>query len=472
MKVIRPFIVNDAALVSSNVPENDYTLWDSGAPFDLGNRAIYVDADIHWVIESLQNANLNHIPSGLSTDTWWLKVGETNRWKMFDNSVQAQTTRVDDISVALQVSEIINSAVLLNVSAASVRIVMTDNSIVSPRTNLLTYSEQLDNSVWGRLGISSIVPAAASAPNGSNTAEKIILSGVADPNLGQVYDLGTAIATRTFTFSIWAWTDAGQPTFSQLFIYDSSVIHVSNINITLTTTPTRYSITYTFPVGTIGNAFTVRLDPVDAAISGDYLYAWGAQLEEGTEATSYIATTSAPVTVYGDGVVYDKTYSLVSDSGITDWYSYFFEPIVRITDFSVTDLPTYLNTTVEVILTNTDSTAAIGGLILGLQKNIGESQYGLTTGITDYSVKQQDDFGNYTILERSYRNRAEVSIFMQNSAITEVQNILSALRAIPSVYIGADEYSNTIIYGFYKDFNINIAYPTHSICQISLEGLT
>lgn len=39
-----------------------------------------------------------------------------------------------------------------------------------------------------------------------------------------------------------------------------------------------------------------------------------------------------------DGVVYNKTVSLVADSGIQEWWSYFFEPIIRITDNVLTDL--------------------------------------------------------------------------------------------------------------------------------------
>lgn len=301
MKIIRPFSVNDAALVSSNVAETDYAAWSAGTTYALGDRRIYVVANTHWIIESLQNGNIGHTPTGLATDTWWLKVGQTNRWDMFDTSVQSQTTNADAIDVSLLVNERINAAVLLNVNAASVQITMTDTI---------------------------------------------------------------------------------------------------------------------------------------------------------------------------DGVVYDQTYSLVSYSGITDWYAYFFEPIVRLQDVAITDMPSYVGATVDVLITDTGNTVACGGLILGLQREIGKSQYGLNTGITDYSVKQQDDFGNYTILERSFRKRAEISVWVDNGLIDQLQIMLASLRAVPSIYIGSDSYANTIIYGFYKDFNINIAYPTNSICTLTLEGIT
>lgn len=301
MKIIRPFTVNNAALASSNVAETDYAAYNAGSTYALADRVIYVVGENHWVIESLQAGNTGHTPTGLTTDTWWLKVGNTNRWKMFDTSVQSQTTNTDSINVSLTANERINAVALLNISAASAQITMTD------------------------------------------------------------------------------------------------------------------------------------------AI---------------------------------DGVVYDQTHSLVSDSGIIDWYAYFYEPIVRKSDFTVTDLPSYVNAMLDVTLTATGETVSCGGLITGLQRELGATQYGLTTGITDYSVKQQDDFGNYTILERAYRKRAEVSLFVDNGFIDQLQIILAGLRAVPTVYIGTDTYSNTIIYGYYKEFDINITYVSSSICTISLEGLT
>ena len=301
MKIIRPFTVNNAALTSSNVLENDYAAYNAGTTYALGTRVIYVVGENHWIIESLQNSNTGHTPTGLSTDTWWLKVGNTNRWKMFDTSVQSQTTRTDNINVSLLVNERANAVALLNISAASVQVTMTDTI---------------------------------------------------------------------------------------------------------------------------------------------------------------------------DGIVYDQTYSLVSDSGITDWYSYFYEPIVRKSDFTVTDLPSYVNATINVVLTAIGETVACGGLITGLQRYVGATQYGLSTGITDYSVKDQDAFGNYSILERAFRKRSDISMFVENGFIDQLQIILSSLRAIPTVYIGTDEYTNTIIYGFYKDFNINVTYANNSICTLELEGLT
>ena len=80
--------------------------------------------------------------------------------------------------------------------------------------------------------------------------------------------------------------------------------------------------------------------------------------------------------------------------------------------------------------------------------------------------------GNYTILPRAFNKYANESFYVQNSLVDYLQSRLSKYRATPIVYVGNTAFGATIIYGFYKDFNIAIAYPTQSLCTMNLEGLT
>ena len=67
-----------------------------------------------------------------------------------------------------------------------------------------------------------------------------------------------------------------------------------------------------------------------------------------------------------DGVVYDQTISLVSDSAIDNWYSWFTEPIERVTDFALTDLPPYAASNITVSLMGEGETVKCGLCVLGL----------------------------------------------------------------------------------------------------------
>lgn len=184
------------------------------------------------------------------------------------------------------------------------------------------------------------------------------------------------------------------------------------------------------------------------------------------------ASVQVTVTDVADGVVYDELVSLISDSGITDWYSYFFEPIVRVPDVSFADLPRYLGAAVAITALDAGSTVAIGEAILGLARELGVTLIGAKVGIRDYSVKTQDDFGNYTLLERAFSKRGTFPLWVAGDFTSELQTLLAGYRATPVVWIGTDIHTATMIYGFYKDFDIDIAYPEASLCSLEIEGLT
>lgn len=179
------------------------------------------------------------------------------------------------------------------------------------------------------------------------------------------------------------------------------------------------------------------------------------------------SATAITVTAYGP-----STYSLISSISVTSFWAWFYETIERKYNFVDIDFPPYNNLEVTATLNDTGNTAKCGGMIIGLSKQIGKSQYGASTSITDYSVKSTDDFGNKVVTERAYADRANFSVVLDRLAVDGIKQLLTQFRAIPAVYVGSESYSSTIYYGFYRDFSVIIEGPSHSICNIELEGLT
>lgn len=174
-----------------------------------------------------------------------------------------------------------------------------------------------------------------------------------------------------------------------------------------------------------------------------------------------------------DGVVYDVTTSLNNNGNINNWYNYFFNTIQRRTSHIATDLPAYGTAAIEITITNTGLTAKCGVCIIGAVQYIGEGiNLGASVGITDYSRKEKDTFGNYVLIQRSYSKRAKFSMAVLNEQIDALQDLLVSLRTTPCVWIGDDNYTCTYVYGYYKDFDIVIAYHLVSDCNIEIEGLT
>jgi len=54
-----------------------------------------------------------------------------------------------------------------------------------------------------------------------------------------------------------------------------------------------------------------------------------------------------------------------------------------------------------------------------------------------------------------------------------VYSTLAALRATPAVWVGSDNYqlSPLVVFGYCKDFSINVAYATHSTATLEITGM-
>jgi hypothetical protein len=175
-----------------------------------------------------------------------------------------------------------------------------------------------------------------------------------------------------------------------------------------------------------------------------------------------------------DGVgatVYSRAISL-DDTPIIDWYTYFFEPYDLRRDLVLTDIPVYGDGRITVSLASS-GTPKCGMLVVGDNIDIGDTQYGAQFGIIDYSRKETDAFGVTSFVERHYSKRMSAPIQVDNTRLGYVQRKLAELRATPCLWIGSGEYiySPLIVFGFYRNFDIEIAYPTLSQCSLEIEGM-
>lgn len=167
-----------------------------------------------------------------------------------------------------------------------------------------------------------------------------------------------------------------------------------------------------------------------------------------------VATSIQIVAVNAGVTVYSSTYSMAGK-----------------TDLVVTDLPGG-NITVNVTITHSTN-VSVGTCFWGKVTDIGMTQYGASAGIIDYSTRTTDIYGNATILQRTYAKRISSNLMIANTNIDSVFNFLATNRVVPMVWVGADGlYSSLIVYGMYKDFDINVAYPDYSSCSLTIEGLT
>lgn len=238
-----------------------------------------------------------------------------------------------DLSVtrATTATRVNSSGLIESVSTNVPRLDYTNSScpsiLVEPqRTNLLTYSEQFDNVSWIKFG-STINANTTTAPDGTNTADKLEEDNINNQHLIQKI----LVASNTsYTFSVFAkkaernWVilrgvnALGQEVRAWFNIDSGTIGTLQNGAIAKITNYSNgwYKLEMTMPSFTTGFEFRINISTgngIDSYLgtTGNGIYIWGAQLEAGSYATSYIPTTSASVTRNAD--VISKT----GISGIT-----------------------------------------------------------------------------------------------------------------------------------------------------------
>jgi hypothetical protein len=173
-----------------------------------------------------------------------------------------------------------------------------------------------------------------------------------------------------------------------------------------------------------------------------------------------------------EGLVYERTMPLQDNSLITNWYAYFFEPVVARHDVTLLDLPSYGSATLRVVVDAGEQTAVVGEMVIGRSQTLGVSLFGTSVGIQDYSRKERDQFGNIQVVERRFTKLVDYDVSIETGRVSAAQQILAAFRAKPAVYVGSELHPETVVYGFYRSFNIVISGPTQSDATIEVEGLT
>ena len=175
-----------------------------------------------------------------------------------------------------------------------------------------------------------------------------------------------------------------------------------------------------------------------------------------------------------DGDVYDSgVVSLISTSGITDLFKYFFEPIVQRSSQAFTGIPPYANATVTVTMTVESGNCECGVLAVGQIAEIGKTLYGAALGILDYSQKPVDpDTGLVPVTTQSNKQTSEADVSLSPASLGATYTILESLLNEPAVWIVTDSIDGTIVFGLYKDFNMIIDNFSEVICRLEIGNLT
>ena len=186
-------------------------------------------------------------------------------------------------------------------------------------------------------------------------------------------------------------------------------------------------------------------------------------------------TASLVVTDTTDGEVYNKEISLIDNALVNDWFTYFFEPARVKSEAIFESIPPYANANYDITVEDTtDSEPELGQIVLGQEYTLGATNYGTQVSIEDFSRKDRDAFGNAILVERPFAKLIDFDFSINTQETRRTSILLEQIRATPAVYYaGSDtEQFGTTVYGFFRNFSINLEGPALSNVTLEVEGLT
>ncbi len=391
--------------------------WRGMAAAPNGNIYACVNLDDIYM-RKIINLNENPPDNLTGVTPFWLEIGATNRWEVFDTKVQSQASQATSLNWVLNPG-LIDGIALLNLDATSVQIVMANQA-----TDLVT-----NGTAW--TGATGVTPPTSwdlvYSPSNFTIDGGALKITVDAANEGISQMITVVAGTEMQLLGVYRNT-AGD--IAQYAVYDMT--HSTNIlaitDLASSVVNSTLSYVFTVPAG----CTLVRISLM-AKANGDIVWFDTVSLSE----VVYNETTASPGT-----------------------------------DLVATDLSSIITNSITIIVTHTAGTALCGEIVVGLKFGIGTLQYSPSIGIIDYSIKAVDAFGNYSITERAYSKRMSFDLLINNTIVDAVFQQLATYRATPIVWVGSESYSSLIIYGFYKSFEIVIPYPNYSECNLEIEGLT
>jgi hypothetical protein len=186
--------------------------------------------------------------------------------------------------------------------------------------NYLLRSEEFNNASWGKnstgintsIGTNGIEANVAISPDGTQNADRVNFLLQADADLGLNQNYAAATSGQTYNTSIWfkgEGTNIGKQIKVQIKRTSGGTFVGSISTITLTSGWVRF----TSPAITLGASNSGVIVTISSNDATNALI-WGAQLEQGSVATSYIPTTTAAITRGADVINKTGVSSLIGQT--------------------------------------------------------------------------------------------------------------------------------------------------------------
>jgi len=197
-----------------------------------------------------------------------------------------------------------------------------------------------------------------------------------------------------------------------------------------------------------------------------------------------VDAAEATIKVYsGADLIHERWVDMRIGSSGANWWEYFYGQVEyndAMRDFVDLSIPGGHGHRIDLEFERTGGSVGVGLIVVGRQQQLGSTLYGSRIGLVDYSRKEVDDFGNFSVVQRKFSKRAELDILASTPDAARIQRAMIAIRATPTVFVGSAEsdigntnprFEETIVYGYYRDFDLLLETAGMATYTLEIEGL-
>lgn len=190
-----------------------------------------------------------------------------------------------------------------------------------------------------------------------------------------------------------------------------------------------------------------------------------------------VSASHVAVSITEDGAdspYWERSFEMIKSVG--SWWRWFFDEIEYVKDIVNLDIPTVYRGELTVVLSGITS-VGIGLLVVGKQRQVGATLYGINASMKSYSRKDTDDFGNTKLVKRRNAKRHNGELYLHPNDYDRVYTLLAEMDSIPAVWIGDNRDSSggglqsLSVYGWIEDFGTSVVGPNEVRIDVTIQGL-
>lgn len=186
-------------------------------------------------------------------------------------------------------------------------------------------------------------------------------------------------------------------------------------------------------------------------------------------AVAFLNTEGSSIRVQQSVSGYDQTIQLQTHV-VDNWYDWYYEDLITEDEALFLEIPPYAASTLTVTIAATGGTAKCGVMVIGKEKLLGWTQWGMNKEIQDYSRVIENDFGDLELRRGQYAERLNLDVHLIPGSESEVFRQMKAHRSEPLVFVGSTQFSMSIVYGFIESWNVPCEI-TGGLMPVRIRGL-